>query len=220
MTRLFALILLVFAFASPVQAFQIGPATPAAGHGEVALGAGYWFYQAEWESIDIEQSRGYLHVGYGLGMLDEPRWEIFLRGGAADLEDDSGQFDADFEPFVAGGIKGAFYEGRHFGWGMALQGGYFAGFDSGDIDVDEQWEIEFALPFQARLGPVLLYAGPVVYHTEIDASNGFGPETKMEEDNNFGGFAGVGLDFGRVRLELEAQLKSEFSAGGFLAVRF
>ena len=43
-------LLLVLAFtASPALAFQLGPATPAAGHGEVNLGRGYFFYQAEWD---------------------------------------------------------------------------------------------------------------------------------------------------------------------------
>jgi len=213
-------LLLVLAFtASPALAFHIGPATPAAGHGQVELGGGYFFYQAELDDADIEQNRPYLQVGYGMGIEKEPRWEVYLRGGAADLRDEA-NFDSEYQPFGGVGLKGAFYDGSHFGWGMAVQGDYFADFESAGIDIRHLWEVELGFPFQGRLGPFILYLSPVFYHTQMKAENSFGSEMKMTEDGNFGGFGGFGLDLGPVRFEAEAQYKSDWSAGGFLSVRF
>lgn len=206
-----SILLFLCLIASPALAFQLGPATPAVGHGTVNVGAGYFFYQGEWDGIDIEQNRAYLHAGYLMGIEDEPRWEIFVRGGGADLEASSENFDADFEPFGAVGIKGAFWDGPRFGWGLVAQGGIFANFDANGATIKDLWEIEAGLPFQTKAGPFLFYAGPVFYSTEAD---------DIEEKNNFGGFGGLALSLGAMRLELEGQLKSKFSAGGFLSYSF
>lgn len=226
MKKFIFLLALLLAAGTPAFAFHIGPATPAADHGEVNLGAGYFFYNATWHDrdddlsdIDLEQNRAYLHIGYGLGMDDEPPWEVYFRGGASDLESD-GESDDDFAAFAATGLKGVFHEGDVFGWGMVFQGAYFAGMNSNGVSLDDFWEIEFALPIQAKLGPVLLYAGPVFYGARGKGQNLDGPEIDLEEDQNFGGFGGAGLDIGPLRFEAEAQYKSEFSASGFVSMQF
>jgi hypothetical protein len=212
-------VLVICLFASPAFAFHLGPATPAAGYGDVNVGAGYFFYQAEWENLDVEQHRIYLHAGYLMGIEDEPRWEVFIRGGGADFEI-NGQFDSDFKPFGAVGVKGAFYEGPRFGWGLVFQGAYFGRFSSNGFTIRNMWEIEGGLPFQARLGPAVFYAGPVFSGTQARLQNDAGSKRNINEDRNFGGFGGIALDIGPMRLEAEAQYKSDFSAGGFVSFRF
>jgi hypothetical protein len=215
----FLIVLAICLFASPAFAFHLGPATPPTGHERVNVGAGYFFYQGEWENLDFEQHRAYLHAGYLMGIEDEPRWEIFVRGGAADLEI-NGQFDSDFQPFGATGVRGAFYDGRYFGWGLVFQGAYFGTFSSNGFTIRNMWEIEAGLPFQAKLGPAIFYAGPVVFGSQAKLENGAGVSRNINEDSNFGGFGGLALDLGRLRLEAEAQYKSEFSGGGFVSFRF
>ncbi|MDO3378438.1 hypothetical protein [Geoalkalibacter halelectricus] len=208
----------VFFCASSAFAFNLGPATPSADHGEVNLGIGYFYKQAEWDgNIDIEQNRVYLHIGYGMGIEDEPRWEAYLRLGAADFE--ANGFDSGLKPAFAAGVKGAFYEGRCFGWGMVAQGAYFSKWRDRGVGVEDAWEIELGFPFQAQLNPAIFYAGPVVYHTQAKASSGLG-ETSLNEKNNVGVFGGVRLDLGPIGLEVEAQYKSDVSAGALLSFQF
>ena len=159
----------------------------------------------------MRQNRAYLHAGYGMGIEDEPRWEAYIRGGAADLEATSEDFESDFEPFGIVGVKGAFYDGPRFGWGMVAQGGIFGNFKDNGGDIEDVWEIEGGFPFQIRTGPFLFYAGPVFYHTEAK---------HIEEDNSFGGFGGLALTLGPMRLELEGQIKSDISTGGILTFQF
>ncbi len=215
----FILFVVVFlASSSLALGVQLGPATPSADHGEVNLGVGYFYKEADWGAVDIKQNRAYLHLGYGLGLGDEPRWEAYIRGGAADLDADD--LDGDYEPFANAGIKGAFWDGPVFGWGMVLQGGYFADFEDNNLKIEQVWEIELGIPVQARLGRAfLIYAGPVAYKAEADAQNGIG-STELEEDNNLGGFGGFRWSAGNVSFEAEAQYKSDLSAGGLISVQF
>ena len=60
-------------------------------------------------------------------------------------------------------------------------------------------------------GPFILYAGPVFYYTKAD---------HIEEEDSFGGFGGLAISLGPVRLELEGQVKSDVSAGGNLTFQF
>jgi hypothetical protein len=215
-----SMLLFLCLFATPAFAFHLGPASPAPqGHEAVKVGAGYFFYQAEWENVDIEQNRAYLHAGYLMGIEDEPRWEIFVRGGGADLEINR-QFDSDFKPFGAVGVKGAFYEGRYFGWGLVFQGAYFGRFSSNGFNIRNMWEIEGGLPFQLKLGPAIFYAGPMAFGTQAKLENGAGGSRNISEDRDFGGFGGIAIDLGPMRLEAEAQYKTDFSGGGFVSFRF
>lgn len=200
-------------------ATQLGPAVPSVGHRQVNVGVGYFYRQAEMEDVDFEQNRIYLHVGYGLGIEEEPHWEVYLRGGAGDL--DAGDFDADFEPFGTFGVKGAFAEGDVFSLGLVVQGTYFSKLEDDDIDlaIEDYWEVEGGIPIQAQLGPILVYAGPVFYQAKADAESSVG-STRLEEDNNVGAFGGLRICFGNVNIEGEAQYKSDFSAGGLISVPF
>ncbi len=216
--------LLIFLFAAvPALAFHIGPATPAADHGEVNLGVGTFNHKAQFEAIDFEQTRAYAHLGFGLGLENEPRLEIYLRGGAAVLGDEKDFKDyveEEGQAFGAVGLKGAFQEGKYFSWGMCLQGAYFGDYKSRELEIRDNWEIELAFPLQERLGPVILYAGPVFYHAQFKMDDVHGFISKEKEDGNAGGFGGVGLELGPIRLEAEAQYRSDLSVGGFMSVHF
>lgn len=201
-------------------ATQLGPASPSADHGEVNLGIGYFYHEADLDEVDIEQNRIYLHLGYGLGIEEEPRWEVYLRAGAADLE--AKGFDGDYEPFAAVGLKGAFWEGPVFGWGLVVQGAYFYDYESngGDIEIEEFWEIEGGIPFQVTFGPFVVYGGPVFFHSEAEAKSDLG-FAELEEEDNIGAFGGLRLSLGKnFSIEGEAQYKSDFSAGGLITVHF
>ena len=218
MKKIFVLLLFLFGAPITAQAFHFGPAVPAVDHGQVAVGGGYFFYQAELEDVDIEQNRAYIHLGYGLGMTSEPRWEVFVRGGASDMQDDD-DFDSDFKPFAAVGVKGAYYDGERFAWGMVVQGAWFSGFESGDIEIDRFREVEIGFPFQTSFGPLILYLGPQAYYADADLE-GNNVSRELREDGAIGGFGGLGLDLGPLRLEAEAQYRSDFSAGGFVCYQF
>jgi hypothetical protein len=199
---------------------QLGPATPSADHGEVNLGIGYFYHEADLDEVDIEQNRTYLHLGYVLGIEEEPRWEVYVRAGAADLE--AGGFDGDYEPFASVGLKGAFYEGPVFAWGLVVQGAYFYDYEAndGDIEIEDFWEIEGGIPVQVNLGPLLFYGGPVFFHSEAEAKSNLG-FTELKEEDNIGAFGGLRLNLGKnVSIEGEAQYKSDFSAGGLITIHF
>ncbi|PLX81681.1 MAG: hypothetical protein C0617_16450 [Desulfuromonas sp.] len=219
MKRLVLFVVFFVASASVAFATQIGPAMPAADHGQVSVGAGYLNHQAEWDDVEIEQNRIYVHLGYGLGMEDEPRGEVYLRGGAADLEAED--LDGDYEPFFIGGVKGAFYETDVFAWGIVLQGGYFFDVEDEDtgVEIQDAYELEVALPFELHHGALQVYAGPVGFIAKGDAEDGTGT-TELEEDNNVGGFGGIVLDFDGFSIGAEAQYKSDFSAGGMVSFQF
>lgn len=209
---------------------QIGPGVPAKNwEGNIAtpnFGIGYSFTQAEWDGVDIESNRVYAHLGAVFGDQSTPNYEVFLRLGAADLEDDD-DFDGGTEPMYAAGIKGQFYQGRVFGWGGVLQALYMNSFDddmqlngqSVDITIEDVWEVELAFPVHAKINNGLIYLGPIFYHSTADVVvNGF--EDDIDEDHNVGAVGGVALRFQNVSIELEAKYKSDISAGALLTFTF
>ncbi len=215
-------LLVVLAIGSPALAFHIGPAKPAAGHGEVNLSVGGFNYQAKFDEIVFEQTRAYAQLGFGIGEEKGSSLEIYLRGGAAvpgDEKDFQDNFDEENEPFAGAGIKGTFKEGKYFSWGMCLQGAYLGDSENAGMAIRDQWEVELGFPFQGQLGPIILYAGPVFYHAQFKTENA-ADDSPLREDRNIGGFGGVGLDLGPFRLEAEAQYRSDLSLGGFLSAHF
>ncbi|MDT8440884.1 MAG: hypothetical protein RQ723_04400 [Desulfuromonadales bacterium] len=248
----------VLAFTCTGYAQNIGPGVPAKNWpGNIAtpnFGIGYHFSQAEWDGFDVEGQRIYAHFGAVFGDQSTPNYEVFLRLGAANGEVDnyfdlrdrglgSEDFESDFEPMYAAGIKGEFYQGRVFGWGGVLQGLYInslkddykrqiGGIDfKVSVDMEDYWELELGLPIHARIPNGLLYLGPVIYHSTADgiltvraddgvSSLSLQTEENIDEDHNVGVFGGVVLRLDNVSLELEAKYKSDISAGALLTFTF
>lgn len=210
---LFLLFSVGLAFGSP-----LGPASPSIDGNQGNVGVGFFHYAADWDDFNFEQERAYLHLGYGMGWEGEQSWEIYLRAGAADLQGDG--FDASYEPFGTVGMKGAFYEGPIFSWGLVLQASAWDDVKDADVEINNAWQAECGIPLQVNVGrPLALYAGPVFYASEADFINQFG-EIELEEKHQAGIFGGIRWSFGPFALELEAQQRSDFSAGGMISIAF
>lgn len=235
MKRLVLILAGVLAFSGISYAQHIGPGVPAKNWvGNIAtpnFGLGYHFTQAEWDGVDIESHRIYAHLGAVFGDRSTPRYEVFLRLGAADLdaEDDGGSinFDGDTEPLYAAGIKGRLYQGRIFGWGGVLQGLYINSFadtvpvngQPTNIAIEDLWEVELAFPAHAKIYNGLVYLGPVFYHSTADVIMA-GFEGDFDEDHNVGAVGGVAMRFLNVSIEVEAKYKSDLSAGALVTFTF
>ena len=239
MKRLALALVGILAFAGISYAQHIGPSVPPMNkQGNIAtpnLGIGYSYYQAEFENdddddiADVEGNQIYAHFGAVFGDVSTPSYEIYARIGATDIEDDE-DFDSDFEPMYAVGLKGPFYQGETFGWGGVLQGLYVDSFDDSfvidgeevDISLEEYWEVELAFPIHAKINNGLVYLGPLIYAatTDVVVGDNSDLEGDIDEDNNLGAVGGVALRFDNVSVEVEAKYRSDFSAGAFVSFTF
>lgn len=214
---LLAAVLLFLAL--PAEAVQIGPATPAAADGQTTLALGYDYrnltFDNGWQPI---QHRLYLQLGYGMGHQDEPKWEVLLRAGAANLT--AGVFADGAMPFAGIGLKGELLRGSVLAWGLTVQGNYFATYEDSSIDmkIQDLWEMETAFPVQAGWGPMLLYLGPVVYQSQAEFVRGVKKKTNSE--GNFGAFAGGRLQLPGLWVDLEGQYKEDFSGNILFTLPF
>jgi hypothetical protein len=233
MKRLVLVLLGLMVFSGIAYAQHIGPGVPAKNQqGNIAtpnLGIGYSYYQAEYDDdVDLEGNRIYAHIGAVFGDVSTPSYEIYARIGATDVEDGD-DFESDFEPMYAAGIKGQFYQGQTFGWGGVLQGLYVDSFkdsievDGQEVDVklDKSWEVELALPIHARFNNGLVYLGPLLYAATTDVvAEGSDIEGDIDEDGNLGAVGGVALRFDNLSIEIEAKYRSDLSAGAFVSFTF
>lgn len=171
----------------------------------------------EGELQDVESDRYYAWVGYGLSDW----WELYTRLGLNSLEvDDGDEFD-DSHAFVGSlGTKVTFVRGDVVDWGFLIQGTWNQAEDdfSGPVDLSalglgiEDADVDLDMDFrelQVAVGPVIkmdgfkIYGGPFFYcvdgefESDIDG-DGFTAEldSDIEEDNTFGGYAGVIVDLG------------------------
>ncbi len=233
MKRLVLVILGLMVFSGIANAQHIGPGVPAENlQGNIAtsnFGIGYSYYQAEYDGVEIEGNRIYAHLGAVFGDVSTHNYEVFIRIGAADVEDDDG-FEGGFEPMYAAGIKGVFYQNENFGWGGVLQGLYVDSFEDSvqignqevDISLEENWEVELAFPIHAKINHGLVYLGPVFYTatTDVVAEDISSVEGDIDEDHNVGVFGGVALRSGNFSVEIEAKYRSDFSAGALVTFTF
>jgi hypothetical protein len=219
----------ILIFPGIALAQQIGPGVPAKNlPGNVAtpnFGVGYTFRQAEYDGVELEEHRSYLHLGAVFGDEVTPNYEIFLRLGVARLEDNSG-FEGDTELMYAAGVKSEFYSGKMFGCGGVLQGLYVEEYEDSvqvgnqvvDISLEDNVDVELAFPFHAKMNNWLIYAGPVVYWTASDvvAKAVSSKDGNIEEDHIAGGFGGLAFRTGSFSIEIEAKYKSDISVGGLI----
>ena len=233
MKKLALVLLALMAFSGMAYAQHIGPGVPAKNQqGNVAtpnLGVGYNYYQAEYDhGVELEGNQIYAHIGAVFGDVTTPSYEIFARLGAADVEDDE-DFESDFEPMYAAGIKGVFYQGQTFGWGGVLQGLYVDSFDDSinvdgqkvDIELQESWEVELAFPIHAKINNGLVYLGPLLYAATTDVvADDSEIEGDIDEDGNLGAVGGVAFRFDNISVDIEAKYRSDISAGAFVSFTF
>lgn len=237
MKRFLFIFSIFFSLVSYANAQHIGPGTPIENvpgkTASINVGIGYNYVQSEWDAddyfsgdVEFEQNQAYLHLGAVFGDAVTPKYEVFARVGIADFEDDEdGDFDADAEAMFAVGLRSEFYQGETFGIGAVLQGAYIDSFDDNDVNIENIYEIEFAVPLQAKVGEqVLFYLGPIVYRStadlEVDYPGGGEVDTDFDENNNVGGFGGVAWRTGQWSLEAEVKYRSDISAGGFVSFAF
>ncbi|HKK01290.1 MAG TPA: hypothetical protein VJ955_03900 [Desulfuromonadales bacterium] len=228
----FVVTLVLLLAGTPAMAQHIGPASTTARDLKPIVGVGYDYYQAEWEGVDVKENRPYVQVGVGGGMADEARYELYLRLGAADLtiNDHGGnKFNGNFQPFAGGGVKINFLRSDiPWGLGLVAQGAYFGMWDDEvngvKVKIRNAWEVEGAIPLEYKFKPFTVYAGPVFFHEQAQGTAGaLGVVVKdnhITEDNDFGAFGGIAVQFGDMRLEAEVQQKSDTSFGGLLTYSY
>lgn len=232
MKRLVLVLLGLMVFSGIAFAQHIGPGVPAKNlQGNIAspnLGVGYSFWQAEFDDgVEFESNQIYAHIGAVFGDVSTPSYEVYARIGGADIKDDE-DFDSDYEPMYAAGIKGVFYQGQTFGWGGVLQGLYVDSFKDSievdgqavDIKLDKSWEVELAFPIHVKINNGLVYLGPLLYAATTDVvAEDSEIEGDIDEDGNLGAVGGVALRFDNISLEIEAKYRSDISAGAFGSCR-
>jgi len=168
-------------------------------------------------SMDDTANGYWAKVGYGL--LDP--LDIFLRFGAADLE------DADAEFAWGLGARATVIESEHLDWGLLAQATWFASTYEGTRSLDpygpiwEREDFDYAV-FQIAAGPVYkadgvsVYGGPFLYWLRFDGdarmivlSDGttFNATADAESDVEFGAYVGLLVDLGdALSVGAEAQL--------------
>ncbi len=214
---------------TPAFAQHIGPATTAARDLKPVIGVGYDYHQAQWDGADVQQNRTYVHIGMGGGIANEPRYELYLNLGAADLKIDNrggaDKFDANFQPFVGAGLKINFLRpDLPWGLGLVAQGAYFGTWDDEvagvKLKIRNAWEIEGAIPLEYSFRPFTIYAGPVIFGSRAQIRHNISGKGNFEEDDNFGAFGGIAAQLGPLRIEAEVQQKSDTSLSGLLTYSF
>jgi hypothetical protein len=230
MKKLVLVLIGMMAFPSISSAQQIGPGIPANNlPGHVATpnyGVGYNYRQAEYDNFEIEEHRVYLHLGAALGNEVTPAYEVFLRLGAATLEDGD-DFHGGVAPMYAAGMKAEFHTGKTFGWGGVIQGLYIdkyedrvhSGNQQFDLSLEDNWDLELAFPVHAKINHGLVYLGPVIYHSSADvvAKAISQSERNVTEDRDVGVFGGVVIRSKNVSVEVEGKYKSDFSVGALVS---
>jgi hypothetical protein len=199
--------------------------------------------RGDWAEAKATQNQVYIRGSYSF----IKNWEAYLGFGAADIKvkdafdfDNPQDFKDSLKPFGTIGVKGVFNISPTFGIGPFLQASLFSDHKDGKsgtvlgIPVSETlkfknpWEIDLGIGFQAKVGDAILYGGPVVYwsraRVELEATaHGItlSDSTTYKEKNNVGGFAGLRFSLGSgLNFEVEGQLKSKLSVGGFLVYSF
>jgi hypothetical protein len=164
-------------------------------------------------------------VGGSYGLVTD-RVEVFARVGYTDMEDLNGDF--------SGGVGGRITTnlGREVSWGIVGQAMYFQGDDCatfGGVDGDADLEITV---YQIAAGPcwhsdsLCVYGGPFAYFISGDLwareeITGTIYRWDVEEDTQWGGYAGIEFEIKGLDLNIEYQLTPDsYCIGGGIACRF
>lgn len=201
-----------------------GPAQPQGKAGTVSLGPGLLAYTGEWNGDSkAEQIQAYAQLGFSL----TDNFEIYLQGGAADLQVES--FDEGYRPFGTLGFKLLFTDSKPVNVGFFAQGSYFddykgSGSSNQSLTFTKNWEADGGLVLQTMIEGALLYGGPFFYAREgdVDVENAtINTSSSYEEQGNFGGFLGIRWPLkSGINIDIEAQYKTEFSGGGAIHFLF
>lgn len=231
MKKIILVLIAIMAYPGISFAQQIGPGVPANNKpGNIAspnVGVGYNFRQAEYDGVEIEENRYYLHLGAVFGDEVTPNYEIFLRLGATDLEANSG-FDSDSELMYAAGVKSEIYSDDNFGFGFVLQGAYVSEFEGSiqvgnqlyNLSLEDNVDAELAFPVHVLMNNWLVYAGPVFYWGTADVvAKQYSPNEGNIDENDFaGGFGGIAFRTRNISVEIEAKYRSDISVGALLTL--
>ncbi len=207
---------------------HLGPAQPSGKGGQLSLGTGIFQYSGEWNSnADAKQTQAYVQLGYAF----TDRFEIYIQGGAANLE--VGKFDDGYRPFGTAGARWLLTNRSPVGVGLFIQGTYFSDYEGRSLDGTtpvklkflNAYELQGGVALQTILEGAILYGGPLFYLREGDfeATTGTGVTTSgtFEEDSNFGAFVGIRWPVKHgINIELESHLKTKFSVGGAISFNF
>jgi hypothetical protein len=242
--------LLIFAISPTAMATGLfgAPQTISKEAGGLNTAIGYWYHEDIYTNDNdhiIRQNEIYSQVAYGANNI----WEISARIGVSDLKifdafsssnasttTNKNDFAENWKFFGTLGAKGFYPINKTFGIGAFIQGTYyFSKFTDGvtgtsggktfatDLKVDNLWDVNFAVGFQATLPcGIRLYGGPYIYYSEAKVSladNIPGLEyaagnVSIKNKSIAGGFAGIDIPLAKgFRLNMEGQYSERFSAG-------
>ena len=156
---------------------------------------------------EVETNRYYANIGYGL----TDYWELGIKLGAADAEEDSLGLDFATDFAWSWNTKITFASDENVDWGALFQMSWFETDDSGVYNLTglgmgaataAKMELDIS-EIHIAIGPTLkregwkLYGGPFVYLVDGDldatvAGAKFGLD--VEEDSAFGGYVGASFD--------------------------
>ncbi|MBA7479047.1 hypothetical protein ES707_14478 [subsurface metagenome] len=189
----------------------MGPPTAGLKTGQARIGFEYVYAEADIEGTyagisdtfdDVESNRLMSNLGYGL--TDD--WEVFLRLGVTDVEQDG--FESDYEFAYGFGTKVTFAKDDNLSWGALFQMGWsevedsvtynLTDFGLGIVTVDEEvdwYEIQIAVgpTYELREG-WLIYGGALVYFLEGEVDFAGVATIDLEEESQFGGYIGTQVD--------------------------
>jgi hypothetical protein len=235
MQKLFVLIMLslLLLSSSPVFAGQFGPAEAQVKPGQFSLGVGYFRYADEWnfDKYTTEAVQNQVFIQAELGLF--PTWEIYLRGGAADLVVEGGLIGDDFSsdefaPYATGGLKGLFRRGKYLDIGGFAEASYFREFEDSNDAVkimifDDTIVANAGLTFQKEIEGALLYGGPFYHYREgdiwyvaVNSADSF--NGTYEDSSSVGAFLGIRwVALKDIVIEGEVQLRNNLSGGAALS---
>lgn len=230
MQKLLVLIIisLLLLSSSPVIAGQFGPAEAQVKPGQFSLGVGYFNYSDEWnfDNFTSDATQNQVFIQAELGLF--PTWEIYLRGGGADLVVKEANFSDDLAPYATGGLKGLFRRGKYMDFGGFAEASYFHEYKDSNkmvktMIVDETIVANAGLTFEKKIEGALLYGGPFYHYREgdvrviaTDPSKSF--YGTYGDDSKFGGFLGIRwVALKDIVIEGELQLQKNLSGGAVLS---
>lgn len=198
MTRFLFVVLLLLLFTELAFGANFGPAGLHVEPGQVYLSGGYQHYAGDWEEdentgvfedMELRQHRAYLQGGIGLFS----GWEIYLRGGLANLQAEDAyrihresDFRGPLRPFAGGGLKGRLYKGEDLTIGAFVDGNYFSSYEDEEIKTgmfvgtfvterieekltfDKIWMANAGIIFQGELEGAVLYGGPFFFASALE----------------------------------------------------